>query len=83
MRSGIAIIIVSGRCFRVHSLGGAKRILGCSSKTCDETVRGDYGLETSNSRRKLKWWHKVCSMPKKRFPKQFRQEWEIKQCRGR
>ena len=26
--------------------GGAKRILGCSSKTCNEAVRGDMGLET-------------------------------------
>ena len=26
-------------------LGGAKRILGCSSKTCNEAVRGDMGLE--------------------------------------
>ena len=25
-------------------LGGAKRILGCSSKTCNEAVRGDMGL---------------------------------------
>ena len=27
-------------------LGVAKRILGCSSKTCNEAVRGDIGLET-------------------------------------
>ena len=27
-------------------LGGAKRILGCSSKTCNEAVGGDMGLET-------------------------------------
>ena len=26
-------------------LGGAKRILGCSSRTCNEAVRGDMGLE--------------------------------------
>ena len=25
-------------------LGGVKRILGCSSKTCNEAVRGDMGL---------------------------------------
>ena len=25
-------------------LGGAKRILGCSSKNCNEEVRGDMGL---------------------------------------
>ena len=32
-------------------LGGAKRILGCSSKTCNEAVRGDMGLETLKGRR--------------------------------
>ena len=32
-------------------LGGAKRILGCSSKTCNEAVRGDMGLETLHGRR--------------------------------
>ena len=40
-------------------LGGAKRILGCSSNTCNEAVRGDMGLETLQGRRdksKLKVW---------------------------
>ena len=32
-------------------LGGAKRILGCSSKTCNEAVRVDVGLETLHDRR--------------------------------
>ena len=32
-------------------LGGAKRILGCSSKTCNEAVRGDMGLESLRGRR--------------------------------
>ena len=44
-------------------LGGAKKTLGCSSKTCNEAVRGDMGLETLKSRRdkaKLKWWYKLC-----------------------
>ena len=27
-------------------LDGAKRIRGCSSKTCNEAVRGDMGLDT-------------------------------------
>ena len=42
-------------------LDGAKRILGCS-KTCNEAVRGDMGLDTLQSRRdraKLKWWYKL------------------------
>ena len=30
-------------------LGGGKKILGCSSKTCNEAVRGDMGLETLKS----------------------------------
>ena len=68
-------------------LGGAKRILGCSSKTCNEAVRGDMGLETLKSRRdraKLKWWYKIATMPGDRLPKQlFSQEWNIKPRRGR
>ena len=43
-------------------LDGAKRILGCSSKTCNEAVRGDMGLDTLQSRRdraNLKWWYKL------------------------
>ena len=32
-------------------LRGGKKILGCSSKTCNEAVRGDMGLETLKSRR--------------------------------
>ena len=27
-------------------IGGAKRILGCSSRTCNEAVRGDMGLDS-------------------------------------
>ena len=47
-------------------LGGAKRILGCLSKTCNEAVRGYMGLEALRARRdraKLKWWYKLVSMP--------------------
>ena len=45
-------------------LDGAKQILGCSSKTCNEAVRGDIGLDTLQSRRdraKLKWWYKLAT----------------------
>ena len=66
---------------------GAKRILGCSSKTCNEAVRGDMGLETLKSRRdkaKLKWWYKLVSMSARRYPRQlFNQEWKVKPRRGR
>ena len=55
-------------------LDGAKQILGCSSKTCNEAVRGDMGLETLPSRRdraKLKWWFKLATLPEDRYPKQL------------
>ena len=53
-------------------LDGAKRILGCSSKTCNEVVKGDMGLDTLQSLRD------------NRYPKQlFNQEWNIKPRRGR
>ena len=68
-------------------LDGAKRILGCSSKTCNEAVRGDMGLDTLQSRRdraKLKWLYKLATLPEDRYPKQlFNQEWNIKPRRGR
>ena len=55
-------------------LGGAKGILGCSSRTCNEVVKGDMGLETLKSHRdkaKFKWWYKLASMPVRRYPGQF------------
>ena len=68
-------------------LDGAKRIFGCSSKTCNEAVRGDMGLDTLQSRRdraKLKWWYKLATLPEDRYPKQlFNQELNIKPRRGR
>ena len=68
-------------------LGGAKKILGCSSKTCNEAVWGDMGLRNFKSRRdraKLKWWYKVCRLLDNRYPKQLlSQEWEIKPCKVR
>ena len=57
---------------------GAKRILGCSSKICNEAVRGNMGLDTLQSHRdraKLKWWYKLATLPEDRYPKQlFNQE---------
>ena len=53
-------------------LGGAKKILGYSSKTCNEAVRGDMCLETLKSRRdkaELKWWYKLASMSVRRYPR--------------
>ena len=56
MKSGIVISLTP------------EKILGCSSKTCNEA---DLGLETLKSRRdraKLKWWYKVCRLPDNRYP---------------
>ena len=68
-------------------LDGAKVILGCSSKTCNEAVRGDTGLDTLQSRRdraKLKWWYKLANLPEDRYPKQlFNHKWNIKSRGGR
>ena len=50
-----------GECMESILLGGAKKILGCSSRTCNEAVRGDMSLDTLKSHRdkaKLKWWYK-------------------------
>ena len=68
-------------------LGGAKNIFACSSKTCNEAVRGDMGwdsLSTTRDRAKLKWWHNLCTMKGDRYPRQlFDQVWEVKPCRSR
>ena len=63
-------------------LGGAKCVLGCSSKTLNEAIWGDTGLEFLQGRHdkhKLSWWYKVVSMSLSRYPKQlFLEEWNIK-----
>ena len=68
-------------------IGGAKRILGCSSRTCNEAVRGDMGLDSLQGRRdkaKLKWWYKLATMPEHRYSRKlFVQEWNVKPHRGR
>ena len=51
-------------------LDGAKQILGCS-KTCNEAVREDIGLDTLQSHRdraKLKWCYKLATLPENRYP---------------
>ena len=47
-------------------LDGAKWIYGCSSKTNNEAVRGDMGIDTLYSRRdrgNLKRWYKLANLP--------------------
>ena len=54
-------------------LDGAKRIRGCSSKNCNEAVRGDMDLDTLQSHRDrttLKWWYKLATLPEDRYIKQ-------------
>ena len=67
-------------------LGAAIIILGCSSKTCNEAVRGDMGLKSLKSRRdrcKLKWWYKVNNSSNERYPRLLlHSEWDVKTCRG-
>ena len=69
-------------------LGGAKRVLGCSSKTSNEPIWGNMGLEFLQGRcnkRKLSWWYKVISMPLSRYHSKqfFQEEWNIKPRPGR
>ena len=55
-------------------LGGAKSILGCSYRTCNEPVRGDMGLDTLQGRRdrnKLKLWYQLAAMPGNRYQKKL------------
>ena len=47
-------------------LDGTKPILGGSSNTCNEVVRGDMGLDILHSCRNrvnLKWWYKLANEP--------------------
>ena len=65
-------------------LGGDKKILEYSSKTCNKAVRGDMGLDLLSSRwdrAKLTWWHKLCGDWYPRLL--FDLVWEVKPCRGR
>ena len=70
--------------FEAVILGGDKKILECSSKTCNKAVRGDMGLDLLISRwdrAKLTWWHKLC---RDWYPRLlFDLVWEVKPCRGR
>ena len=52
-------------------LGGAKKVLGCSSRTCNEAVRGDMGIDTlrSHTDKKLEWWYTLASMSEDRYSK--------------
>ena len=55
-----------------NMLGGAKRVLGCSSKSSNEAIWGDMGLEFLQGRRdkhKLSWWYKVVNIQSNSFKK--------------
>ena len=60
------IIIINAQAAALESImtgGRAKRILGCSSRTCNETVRGDMGLDSLQGRRD----EMVATMPEHRY----------------
>ena len=72
----------------------AKWILKYFSKTCNEAVIRDMGLDVLKNRSdkgKLIWWYKLAIFPENRYlfpenryPKQlFNQKWNIKPRRGR
>ena len=64
------------------TLGGAKHVLGRSSKNLNKTTWRDMDLKVLQGRcdkHKLSWWYKIISMPISRYPKQlFLEEWNIK-----
>ena len=62
-------------------IGGAKRILGCSSRTCNEAVRGDI-LQGRRDKAKLKWWYKLATMPEHRYSRKPRRGRQRKYCLG-
>ena len=69
-------------------LGGAKRVLGCSSKTSNKAIWGDMGLECLQGRRdkrSLVGGTRSLTCPfLDRYPKQlFQEEWNIKPHPGR
>ena len=65
-------------------IGGAKRILGCSSRTCNEAVRDDMGLDSLQGRRDKAKVEMVATMPEHRYSrKRFVQEWNVKPRRDR
>ena len=69
-------------------LGGAKRVLGCSSKTSNEAIWGDMGLEFCKvgviNVSLVGGIYKVINIPLSRYPKQlFQEEWHIKPRPGR
>ena len=60
-------------------LGAAKNIFDCSSKTCNEAVRGGvWGENLLKGRRhrcKLKWCYKVSNLHDERYSSLLDSEW--------
>ena len=59
--------------------GVCKKILSCSSKTCNEAVWGDFGVESLALRRaksKVVWYSKLLGKDKNSYRRQiFDKEW--------
>ena len=68
-------------------LGACKKILSCSSKTCNEAVWGDFGVEPLALRRtksKVVWYSKLLGKDKNSYSRQiFNKEWCKYKLRGR
>ena len=68
-------------------LGACKKILSCSSKTCNEAVWGDLGVEPLALRRaksKVVWYSKLLGKDKNSYCRQvFDKEWGKCKLRGR
>ena len=68
-------------------LGACKKILSCSSKTCNEAVWGDLGVEPLALRRtksKVVWYSKLLRKDKNSYCRQiFDKEWGKCKLRGR
>ena len=63
-----------GKVIRLRRVSNDRFILGCSSRTCNEAVRGDMGLDLLQGHRdkaKLKWWYKVAIMPEHRYSRKL------------
>ena len=84
----------AGRCTSTQSkaldavlLGACKKTLSCSSKTCNEAVWGDLGVEPLVLRRtksKVVWYSKLLGEDKDSYCRQvFNKEWGECELRGR
>ena len=94
LRRQVILSILRHKCTSTQSkaldavlLGACKKILSCSSKTCNEAVWGDLGVEPLALRRaksKVVWYSKLLGKDKNNYCRQiFDKEWGKCKLRGR